>query len=63
VEEKGEISALSDTFQVSENEFQSIDISELKIQGIKVKALPFKISELLSEKAFIKGRTRVNLIF
>jgi len=36
VEEKGEISALSDAFQVSENEFQSIDISELKIQGIKV---------------------------
>jgi hypothetical protein len=26
-------------------------------------ALPFKLSELLSEKAFIKGRTRVNLIF
>jgi hypothetical protein len=36
VEEKGEISALSDAFQVSEYEFQSVDISELKIQGIKV---------------------------
>ena len=36
MEEKGEISALSDAFQVSEYEFQSVDISELKIQGIKV---------------------------
>jgi hypothetical protein len=26
-------------------------------------ALPFKLSELLSEKAFIKDTTRVNLIF
>jgi CRISPR-associated exonuclease Cas4 len=36
VEERGEISALSDEFQVSENEFENIDISDLKIQGIKV---------------------------
>jgi hypothetical protein len=36
VEGKEEISALSDAFQVSEDDFQSIYISELKIQGIKV---------------------------
>ncbi|MFZ8804397.1 MAG: Dna2/Cas4 domain-containing protein [Candidatus Calescibacterium sp.] len=36
MEKKGEISALSDAFQVPEYEFQSVDISELKIQGIKV---------------------------
>jgi len=36
------------------------------ITGIKTKislALPFKLSELLSEKAFIKDGTGVNLIF
>jgi CRISPR-associated exonuclease Cas4 len=36
VEKKEEISTLSDAFQISEYEFQSVDISELKIQGIKV---------------------------
>ena len=30
---------------------------------IKKIALPFKLSESLSEKAFIKDKTRVNLIF